>query len=75
MNQVTFIDHMTNLREAHADLVTKIADATCTSKSIVYRWIKGTVSVPLLKQKIISEIIGKPIEELFPEANNQKINN
>lgn len=48
-------------------LVKLLMEKTQTSESVVYRWLFGQITPPPLKQKIISEVLGRPIEELFPK--------
>lgn len=48
-------------------LVKLLMEKTQTSESVVYRWLSGQITPPPLKQKIISEVLGCPIEELFPK--------
>lgn len=48
-------------------LVKLLMEKTQTSESVVYRWLSGQITPLPLKQKIISEVLGRPIEELFPK--------
>ncbi len=48
------------------EMIGRIATATCSSTTTVYRWMSGAISVPPLKQRVIADLLGKPVEELFP---------
>ena len=47
-----------------------LMEKTQTSESVVYRWLSGQITPPPLKKKIISEVLGRPIEELFPKSHD-----
>ena len=50
-----------------ARIVKLLMEKTQTSESVVYRWLARQSTPPPIKQKIISEVLGRPIEELFPK--------
>jgi hypothetical protein len=50
-----------------ARLVKLLMAKTQTSESVVYRWLSGQITPPPIKQKIIAEVLNRPIEELFPK--------
>lgn len=50
-----------------ARIVKLLMKKTQTSESVVYRWLSGKITPPPIKQKIISEVLNRPIEELFPK--------
>lgn len=66
---MTLKDYFFDLEERKRSLINMIADQTLSSTSTVYRWISGEIDPPPLKKRIISEIIGLPESELFPEKN------
>lgn len=50
-------------------LVRKIADATCREEATVRQWLSGT-QVPNQKaRERIADIVGLPVDELFPPAD------
>ena len=49
------------------DLVDKLSAATLTGRSTVYKWLKGEILPPPIKQKVIAEVMGVPPEKLFPK--------
>lgn len=51
--------------------IKEIAKATRTTRSTVYRWISGSITPPLLKKEIISELLGKDVDILFPEIQRK----
>ena len=50
-------------------LVTKIADATCREEATVRQWLSGTQSPNAKAKEKISQILGIPVEELFPPSD------
>ena len=48
----------------------KIINACCIQHSTFYSWIHRA-KIPLLAQKVISEIMEQPQKELFPESENE----
>ena len=51
-------------------LVRKIADATCREEATVRQWLSGT-QVPNQKaRERIADIVGLPVDELFPPADD-----
>lgn len=67
---MVFTDYMKSLPNQQQETIKKLAEATCSTTTSVYRWISGEVDPPLLKKKVIAEHLGKTIEELFPNNNN-----
>lgn len=65
---MVFSEYLQSLSNERMDMVKKIAEKTCTSTSVVYRWMNGTVTPGPLKQKVIADIIGIPTDELFPKT-------
>lgn len=63
---MTFSEYINSLRNERTELIDEIAKQTMSSKNIVYRWIMGIVTPPPIKQRVISEITGIPVEDLFP---------
>lgn len=64
---MTLKDYFDQIEDRKKNLINRISDETMTSTSTVYRWISGEIVPPPIKQRIISEIIGLPESELFPE--------
>lgn len=62
-----YVDSLPNLRE---EKIKEIAEVTCSHIGTVYRWMNGSITPPPLKQKVISEVTGLPIEVLFPTTKN-----
>lgn len=58
-----YVDSLPNLRE---EKIKEIAEVTCSHIGTVYRWMNGSIIPPPLKQKVISEVTGIPIQVLFP---------
>lgn len=48
-------------------LVKLLMEKTQTSESTVYRWISGVIVPPPIKQQIIADVLGEPVEQLFPK--------
>ena len=67
---MVFSEYMNGLPNMKVEEIKKIAELTSSTELSVYRWIAGTIDPPLVKKKIISEYLNKPIEELFPTTNN-----
>ena len=44
-----------------ARLVKLLMEKTQTSESVVYRWLSGQITPPPIKQKIIAEVLNRPI--------------
>jgi len=65
--KMTLKDYFDQIEDRKKNLINRISDETMTSTSTVYRWISGEIVPPPIKQRIISEIIGLPESELFPE--------
>lgn len=56
-----------NQATERARIVKLLMEKTQTSESVVYRWLSGQITPPPIKQRIIAEVLGRPIEELFPK--------
>lgn len=67
-----FKNYMQSLPNEQMDTIKQIAEITSSSKMSVYRWMKGLVVPPMVKQKIIADFIGKTVEELFPTKSKNK---
>lgn len=65
---MVFSEYMRNLRNEQQETIKELAKITMSSNMSVYRWINGMSTPPPLKQKVISEYLKRPIEELFPDA-------
>jgi hypothetical protein len=63
---MTFKDYLDSLPNMRVEQIRRIEEATCSSSVTIYRWLNGSVTPPPLKQRIISEITGIPVKELFP---------
>lgn len=67
---MVFSDYMNSLsNEAISEKRKKIkelADACCKSDLTVYAWISGRQEPDALNKKIISGVLGMPVDELFP---------
>jgi hypothetical protein len=67
--KMTLKDYFDNIEDTKKILINRISDETLSSTSVVYRWISGEIVPPPIKRRIISEIIGLPESELFPEKS------
>ena len=67
-NAMNFIEYIGNLPNERNETVRQIEVVTRSSHNTVYQWLKGMKNVPPLKRKVISEFLGLPEEELFPNA-------
>jgi hypothetical protein len=63
---MTLRDYIGTLPNLKEEELKKIAEATCSHMTTVYRWVNGTIAPPKIKQRIIADITGLPIEDLFP---------
>ena len=63
---MAFKDYMSTLPNQKEETIAKLAEITYSSKTSVYRWMKGEVVPPPLKQQVIAKYLNKTIEELFP---------
>lgn len=52
--------------------VTEIARITCRERSTVLQWVSGVQFPNDICAKAISDYIGIPADELFPEIKNRK---
>lgn len=66
---MVFSEYIKSLPNQRQDMIEQLARETQTSKSVVYRWMSGQITPPPVKQTIISNILGIPVEELFPKNN------
>lgn len=48
-------------------LIKLLMERTQSSESTVYRWISGKITPPPIKKQIIADVLGKPVNELFPD--------
>ncbi len=48
-------------------MVDDLSRLTMTHRVSVYRWLRGQVTPPLIKQEIIAKYLNKKVEELFPQ--------
>jgi len=71
MSTQTFQEYHQSLIDAPINLKDRIAKECGVSIATVYRWIKGWGMPDKLKKEKIAEIIGKPVEELFPTSENK----
>lgn len=69
---MVFSEYMNDLPNLKVETINKIAERTCSSTISVYNWIAGKSSPPMIKKKIIAEILGKNVEELFPVSKQEK---
>ncbi len=60
------------LPNERTEMILRIANATCSTTVTVYRWLSGRVEVPPVKRQIIAEVMGRPMEELFPSIPAKK---
>jgi hypothetical protein len=68
---MTLKDYFDQLDEQKRVLISRMESETMTSNSVVYRWISGEITPPPIKKRIISEIIGLPESELFPDKSTE----
>lgn len=73
MNKQTLQEYNKDLTNAPINLRDRIAKECDVTMPAVYRWLKGWSIPDKLKREKIAEIIGKPVEELFP--NIEKVKN
>lgn len=69
---MVFTEYMQSLPNQQQETISKLAELTCSTKTSVYRWMKGEVIPPPLKQKIIAEYFSMKVEELFPDEKKGK---
>lgn len=67
---MNFIEYIGNLSNERNETIKKIEAATLSSHEAMRHWLKGWKNVPPLKRQIISELLGLPEEELFPNTDN-----
>ena len=72
MPKKDFLTYMNSLPNVRVETINKIAEATCSSKMTVYRWLSGSVQVPPLKRKVIAKLLKIDEADLWPEQNNEK---
>lgn len=68
MSKKTLSEYYQSLLDQPFELRKKIAKECDVSIATVYRWLRGLGIPDKLKREKVAEIIGKPIEELFPHA-------
>lgn len=66
-----YYDSLT-VEDSRVLLRNKLAEECGVTIMTVYRWINGEVIPDKLKREKISEIVGIPIDELFPEIEMAK---
>lgn len=66
---MNFLEYISNLRNERNETIAEIETATRSSHSTVYQWLTGRKNVPPLKRKVISDMLGLPEDELFPNTN------
>lgn len=71
---MNFIEYIGNLPNERSETIKKIKAATLSSNEAVRHWLKGWKNVPPLKRQVISELLGLPEEELFPNKNKKDDN-
>lgn len=69
---MNFREFILSLPNQRTDTIKRIVEDTKSSPSSVYMWMSGKTVPPALKRKIISDIIGFPEEELFPETKKKQ---
>ena len=57
------------------EFVKKISDATCREETTVRQWLSGTQEPTERAKQRISEVLNRPIEELFPSDDNTSNHN
>lgn len=67
---------MTTLKELYLEakkaptpaqlFIRKIAEATCREEATIRMWMSGIQQPSLRAKKQISRLLGRPVEELFP---------
>lgn len=67
---MVFTDYMQNLPNERTETMRAIAKLTHSTTNSVYRWTTGKVTPPPVKQYLIAEYLGKPVEELFPPSKD-----
>ncbi len=65
--KMTLKDYYFSLPDPRVHLKKQIMDRLDISDVTFYRYINGEVKVPLLAKNEIASIVGKSVEELFPE--------
>jgi len=77
MNSQNFNDVYMNLSRKdkfHIKVRNEIVTKCRISTSIFYNWMKGITPVPHWALPVISDILNKPVNELFPEYDSDHIN-
>ena len=69
---MVFSDYMNSLSTKAVSekraMIDKLAKATGRDEQSVYSWIAGRNKPDRLVRKVISDVLGMPEEELFPDA-------
>ena len=66
-----FLDYVPGYGDRHK-LVKQLSIATMTAECTVYRWLSGDSLPPKLKRQVIADVMGVPIEKLFPDETAEK---
>lgn len=68
-----FTEIYKTIPDAKAEFVSRICEITMTSRSSVYRWLSGEVVPPQIKRALISRELGIAEDLLFPDINEEKV--
>lgn len=75
MASIDYQNELTNLIEEYPTkerIIKDLATLTMTSKSVVYRWLSGSITPPPVKQKIIADYFKKEVSDLFPRKQSNE---
>ena len=59
-------------RGERSKLVARLSEATMTTPATVYKWLSGRILPPPLKRRIVADMMGVPVEKLFPNDKKTK---
>ena len=73
---MVFSDYMNSLSTKAVSekraMIDKLAEATDRDEQTVYSWIAGRNKPDALCRKVISGVLNKPVEELFPDQEKSQ---
>ncbi len=72
---MTLKEHYQHVKEKPTpaqEFIRQIADATCREISTVRQWLSGVQEPNAKAKEKISEIVGLPVDELFPPCKSEE---
>lgn len=62
-----FKEYVKSLPNKRDEVIKELSVECRVSASTVYRWLKGDFAPDAIKRKVISDFLGIPEKELFPD--------